>query len=195
MQCLSPTGLPHLSSSLLPLPISSTYEFSLIQTKIRLLSKGQSDRLKEKYALLDLCPLGYKYAERALGEILCLHRQTPGSTFPPPSSSHPLRYSRTTVREKQASPYYVHGRHLLCHWRLKAHRPSEKQTNALKFQPSARLMAEYIRCKANHEVTRGQRGALPLRTRGSLPSRLSDSSTMWSGWEGITLLGSLVFSS
>lgn len=95
-----------LLPSTLPLPLSSTYEFSFTWTKIRPLSKGQSDELKEKDTLPDLCPLGYKYSEQALGEILCLHRQTPGSTFPPPSSSHPLCYSRTRVREKQASPCY-----------------------------------------------------------------------------------------
>lgn len=97
-----PSGLlhPFLLPSSLPLPISSTYEFSFIRTKIRLLSKGQSDELKEKCTLLDLCPLGYKYSEQVLGEILCLHGQTPGSTFPPPSSSHPLCYSRTTEKSK-----------------------------------------------------------------------------------------------
>lgn len=70
-----------LLPSTLPLPLSSTYEFSFTWTKIRPLSKGQSDELKEKDTLPDLCPLGYKYSEQALGEILCLHRQTPGSRF------------------------------------------------------------------------------------------------------------------
>lgn len=56
-----------LLPSTLTLSISSTYASSFIWTKIRLLSKGQSDKLKEKYTLLDLCPLGYKYSEQAGG--------------------------------------------------------------------------------------------------------------------------------
>ena len=49
MQHLRPSGLPHLCSSLLlshcPSPAP---EFSFIRTKIRLLSKGQSDELRER---------------------------------------------------------------------------------------------------------------------------------------------------
>lgn len=144
--------------------------------------------------------MSYKYSDRAQGEILCLHRQTPGSTFPPPSSSQPLHYSRTRVREKQASP---------CH---QLHDLSMEGTFALplvtpgtwaflevnkSFQSSTISKADTRVRTLQSKTTRphGQRGRLPFRTRGSLPSRLSDSSTIWSGWEGITLLGSLVFSS
>lgn len=97
-----------LLPSTLPLSISSTYESTFIWTKIRLLSKGQSDKLKEKYTLLDLCPLGYKYSEQTRGGN-SLSAQTDTRKHVSSSFQFPPPLLLKDNRENQASPcYWLH---------------------------------------------------------------------------------------